>query len=256
VSETEVQPQDETESKFVAPEPKADTLEHPEGEPAITEEDAAESAETEEGGESIEGTDSDLGGEQDDEEDAPLGEYAPGVAEARLITERERKARDKALDKERERHAANLGKILGDEATHLVPCPVCIEAFDGWIFDPAYSQLSTEMALRMKQILGIDDWEDTPQASWAQTCSTCNGHGRVKTGSKVESRETTQCLDCSGAGWINLHERPTSNGHHEIEIPSTTGPTVYGTEEPDPRIQSLREEGFMVVPPTVLPAGA
>ena len=36
MSETEVQEQDETESQFVAPEPRADTLEHPEGEPAIT----------------------------------------------------------------------------------------------------------------------------------------------------------------------------------------------------------------------------
>src|SRR5689334_17992027 len=99
----------------------------------------------------------------------------------------------------------------------------------------------------MLQLVGLDNYEDTPQATWAQTCSTCAGHGEVRTGSKVAGRETTSCLDCGGAGWINTRDRSTraENGAQRDE--TLTGPTAYPELEPDPAVRALQERGYTVI---------
>lgn len=256
MTETQTEPQAETDSQFVAPEPKADTLEHPEGEPAITEEDAAASDEDDEDAEPIEGPGDDTDEQQEaDEAGSPEG-VEPGVAEAQLLSEREIEKRFAKLDAENTRHRKRLGEILEEDALHIVPCPVCMDSFHGWVFDPQHIPLEESQRERTLQLLNLADFEDIPQASWAVTCETCKGHGRVKTGSKAEGREVTTCEDCGGAGWHNLHKRPATNGTTAVEIPATTGPTVYGTDEPDPRVLSLREEGWLVAPPVVLPQGS
>ena len=205
--------------------------------------------------EQIEGPGDEPGEAQEGSQEPAEGEYEPGVQEAQLLSEREIEKRFAKLDAENTRHRKRLGEILEEDALHIVPCPVCMDSFHGWVFDPQHIPLEDSQRERTLQLLNLADFEDIPQASWAQKCGTCNGHGRVKTGSRAEGREVTQCLDCGGAGWHNLHQRQQTNGHAEAEIPATTGPTVYGTDEPDPRILSLREEGYMVVPPTNLPTG-
>lgn len=205
--------------------------------------------------EPIEGDDDEGDQAESEQEPESLADYAPGVAEARLMSERERQKRDDKIDRERERHKNRIEEILEDEAQYVIPCPVCLEGFDGWLFDPAHRPLDENMRNRMLQLLGLDSYEDMPEASWAQTCESCNGHGRVKTGSKVEGREVTQCMDCAGAGWRNLRSSQGANGLDHVEHePTATGPTIYGLE-PDPRIQSLAEEGYTVVPPIKLPTG-
>src|SRR5205809_1020676 len=148
MSETQEETQAAPDTTPEAPQPEPDTLTHPEGEPAITEEDAAESDEGDQDAETIEGP--------------------------------------------------------GDE--------------------PDTEQEQRERTL---QLLNLADFEDIPQAAWAEKCGTCNGHGRVKTGSRAEGREVTQCLDCGGAGWHNLHQRAAANGHTEAQPTTTTGPTVF-----------------------------
>lgn len=187
-----------------------------------------------------------------DEERDPVTEgetpEAPPAAPS-MLDAKARAVRDDKIDRENERHAKRVGEIMEEEATALIPCPICMDAFHGWIFDPAHAPLTPEQRDRMLQLLGMNDWEELPQASWAQECATCRGHGRVKTGSKREGRETTGCLDCGESGWINRRAAQVAveNGHH-ADVPAATGPTVYGTE-PDPRVQALREDGYTVIPP-------
>lgn len=256
MSTEETEPQ---EPKFVAPEgatPEPGTLEHPEGEPAITEEDAAEREEGSPDFEPIEGEDGDENTEPQPDAKPGDGEIEPGVAEAALLSERELEKRFGKLDSENTRHRKRLGEILEEDALHIVPCPVCMEQFHGWIFDPAHIPLEEGQRERTMQLLNLADFEDIPQASWAQKCGTCNGHGRVKTGSRAEGREVTTCLDCEGAGWHNRHQRPQTNGHTEAQPTVLSGPTIHGTDEPDPRVISLREEGWYIAPPVRIPAGS
>jgi len=256
VSETQTEVQQEQQEdtgplQIPTPTPETD-------EDAVTGPTTLPDEEQEEGedAEPIEGPGDDPGEQQEDDAgDSPEG-VEPGVAEAQLLSEREIEKRFAKLDAENTRHRKRLGEILEEDALHIVPCPVCMDSFHGWVFDPQHIPLEESQRDRTLQLLNLADFEDIPQATWAQTCQTCGGHGRVKTGSKKEGRETTGCLDCGEAGWINLHNRTATNGHVEVEIPSTTGPTVYGLDDPDPRVLSLKEEGWLVVPPTTLPQGS
>jgi hypothetical protein len=255
VTEQEQETQAEPESPFVAPDPKPDTITHPEGEPAITEEDAAEAEETDEDAETIEGPDDEPNEPQEPQKPGSPEGVEPGVAEAQLLSERDIEKRFAKLDAENTRHRKRLGEILEEDALHIVPCPVCMDSFHGWVFDPQHIPLQDDQRERTLQLLNLADFEDIPQASWAVKCETCNGHGRVKTGSRAEGREVTQCLDCKGAGWHNRHHVGAQNGHADIEPAPVTGPTVFGLDDPDPRVLSLKEEGWLVVPPTTLPVG-
>lgn len=183
-------------------------------------------------------------GEQEQRQESEPSQDSPSG-----LSEKELEARFTKIHNENDRHRKRVAEILAEDALALVPCPVCSEAFHGWIFDPAYAPLTDEMRERMLQLLGLDSYETMPEAPWAVQCQTCQGYGKVKTGSRVPERETTTCLDCNGAGWNNRKQEAASNGLTPAEIPATTGPTVYGAAEPDARVLTLREEGWTVFPP-------
>jgi len=194
----------------------------------------------------------------DDEETEPepLESYAPGVAEARLMSEREAEALGKKLDAERKRHGKRVMELLGNDLGGHIPCPTCMDGIDGFIVSPEFAPLDQGQRERMMQILGLDDWEHMPEASWAEKCETCDGFGKVKTGSKVAGREVTGCEDCGEAGWINVRRARAGNGHVEQVQEAMTGPTVLALAEPDDRVNALRGEGYTVIPPMPIAAGS
>jgi hypothetical protein len=194
--------------------------------------------------------------EEAETEDAPLEDYAPGVAEARLMSEREAEQLGKKLDAERKRHGKRVMELLGNDLGGHIPCPTCMDGIDGFIVSPEFAPLDPEQRNRMMQILGLDDWEHMPDADWAAQCTTCAGYGKVKTGSKVPGREVTGCEDCGEAGWINLRRARAGNGHVEHVEDATTGPTVLALSEPDDRVNALRGEGYTVIPPMPIAAGS
>jgi hypothetical protein len=188
--------------------------------------------------------------DEDDEPDEPeaLADYAPGVAEARLLSEREAEALGKKIDAERKRHGKRVMELLGDDLGGHIPCPTCMDGIDGFIISPEYAPLAPDQRERMMEILGLDDWEQMPSASWAVQCETCAGFGKVKTGSHVRGREVTGCEDCGEAGFRNLRVPTQTNGNTDTVPSAVTGPTVMQDSEPDPRVKALREEGYMVIP--------
>jgi hypothetical protein len=192
-----------------------------------------------------------------DEPDEPeaLADYAPGVAEARLLSEREAEALGKKLDAERKRHGKRVMELLGNDLGGHIPCPTCMDGIDGFIVSPEFAPLDPEQRDRMMQILGLDDWEQIPSATWAAQCETCKGFGKIKTGSHVTGREVTGCEDCGESGWRNLRVPVQANGNTDEVTSAVTGPTVAQSLEPDPRVQALRSEGYMVIPRVEVAAG-
>lgn len=184
--------------------------------------------------------------EQDDEEaSAP----DPGVAEARYLTERELDKRSQKLDAENTRHAKRVGEIMEDDAADLIPCPVCMDTIAGWVYPPDIAEPSEEQVSRIRQFAGLPDYSNFQSVPWAHTCGACAGLGKVVTGSKVIGAEVTGCRDCNERGWINTGTSANgTNGGTVVELPTATGPTVYGTNEPDERVMALRAEGYTVIP--------
>jgi ribosome-binding protein aMBF1 (putative translation factor) len=193
--------------------------------------------------------------EPDDEPDEQVSDYAPGVAEARLLSEREAEALGKKIDAERKRHGKRVMELLGDDLGGHIPCPTCMDGIDGFIISPEYAPLGPDQRERMLEILGLDDWESMPSASWAAKCETCDGFGKIKTGSKVQGREVTGCEDCAETGWRNLRMPAQVNGSTDTVPSAVTGPTVAQDLEPDPRVKALREEGYMVIPRVPVASG-
>ena len=165
------------------------------------------------------------------------------------LSDKARKARDDKLDREKERHASRVGEIMGDEAVALIPCPVCMDGIDGWIFTPEVQQLAPAAISRIRQVIGLPDYTNFRAAPDAQECPDCGGLGEVTTGSHVPGYETKTCARCQKAGYVLVVQQ--TNGRTEApEVPAMTGPTVYGTDvSADPEIQHLRERGFTVIPP-------
>jgi hypothetical protein len=193
--------------------------------------------------------------EPEPDEPEKLEDYAPGVAEARLMSEREAEALGKKIDAERKRHGKRVMELLGDDLGGHIPCPTCMDGIDGFIISPEYAPLAPDQRERMMQILGLDDWEQIPTAQWAAQCETCKGFGKIKTGSHVVGREVTGCEDCGESGWVNLRMPTQVNGNTDTVQSAVTGPTVAQDLEPDPRVKALREEGYMVIPRVPVASG-
>lgn len=196
------------------------------------------------------------GGEQEPEHEQ--GEPEQGDEEMRQAQAKSEQALEKLhaqIGNANKAHAAKIARIMGDDAQALIPCPVCMDFVAGAIFPPEVAPIPPEVQERMKQLLGLNAWEDTPNAAWAQQCPDCKGHGEVKTGSFVLGKETTRCLNCGGDGWKNTRE-PNVNVVELAGVPAETGPLVYGQEiANDPDVQHLREKGYTVIPPMSVSQG-
>jgi hypothetical protein len=186
-----------------------------------------------------------------DDDDEPQSSAAPDFQEdpPPSVDDGDIEKLHKQIENANRAHVAKIGRIMGDDATALIPCPVCMDFTAGLIFPPEVAPIPEPVKERMKQLLGMDAWEEMPSAAWAQQCPDCRGYGVVKTGSFVTGKETTRCLNCGGDGWNNT--RLGTNGTIDSPvIPSETGPGVYGLEVAnDPDVQRLREKGYTVIPP-------
>jgi hypothetical protein len=203
-----------------------------------------EDAEQDEEPEPIEGDERGQSDEQGGDEEMRRHEN-----EARAQTEEALEKLNRQIENANRAHARKIAGIMGDDASALIPCPVCMDFVAGAIFPPEVAPIPAPVQERMKQLLGLNAWEDIPNAPWAQQCPDCKGHGEVKTGSTVLGKETTRCLNCGGDGWKNT--RQGTNGTIEPStVPAETGPGVYGLEVAnDPDVQHLREKGYTVIPP-------
>jgi hypothetical protein len=193
-------------------------------------------------------------GEEDggEGEDTPLegddgGE--PDEAESRLPTEKEMSARWDKLERENARHAGRLSEIMGDAATDLIQCPVCMEGIAGWIYPPDVAPLSDDAIARIRQVIGLPDLTTFRAAEDAQTCEGCGGLGDVRTGSQKPGYETMTCSRCQGTGWTRVGAVATPPPLESAEGVLITGPTTTAADDADPEIRNLRQRGFTVIPP-------
>lgn len=86
----------------------------------------------------------------------------------------------KELDKANERHVAAVRGIMGAFVDDFVPCAKC----DSMGLEPAAPQ---------------------PKAhDFFRACGTCNGYGRVLTGSLDEQNADVACPDCGGRGYLEM----------------------------------------------------
>lgn len=197
----------------------------------------------------------DADAEPDEESAEEVVDFDTGEIVARQVAdERALAKRDAKLDGEKARHAKRVGEIMEEGANDLIPCPVCMDGIDGWIYPPEVQQLPPDAIARIRQVIGLPDYTTFRQATDAMTCPDCDGLGETVTGSHVPGYEVKMCGRCGKKGWVGAGQVAPQNGHTGEPEPVVTGPTVYQADEEDPSVKDLRERGWSVFPPLNLPA--
>lgn len=168
------------------------------------------------------------------------------------LSEKQLEAGRKKLEAEGTRHRNRVSEILGEEAQHLIPCPLCEGFVDGLIFPVLPPE---DVIARTRVAIGMPDLSNYQQAKDARQCPDCAGLGVVLSGSLVAENAAINCKGCNGSGYVMI----TATG----EI---TGPTVHanggttpelpaGVNPEDPAVKELRARGFTVFPPVQLTQG-
>jgi hypothetical protein len=196
------------------------------------------------------------------EVDAPHGELDEAGDEERrreLAAERQQAEQEEAaaqadaekLMKQLNRSAENYAKrvidLLGGDLTGWQACPLCAEGLPGFrvprMPDPEY-------LAQVKVAIGEDPDPDLPNDGYSRRCESCDGWGKVQTGSRVTTQKAAQCHDCAGRGWIAVGtERAGGN------ITSGNGTTEHApivlqdnVNNDPPEVEKLRQLGYVVVP--------
>ncbi len=246
-------------------------------EPDEAEQEAAESApDTEEANPDTEPAEP-IEGPEEGAEEPGEAETEPEAeqAQSRALTEKEIDKRNDKVRSENQRHAKRINEIMEEDASDLIPCPVCMSETiaimegvppaviyadpnaradgAGWIYPPDKAPLPDSAISRIRQVIGLPDYSNFVQAKDARRCPDCNGKGQTKTDSDVPGYETKTCGTCNKQGYVLVGQTTNGTATTVTEFPMT-GPTVYGTETSvDPEVQHLRDRGFTVFPPMPIP---
>lgn len=166
-------------------------------EPAITEEDAAETPDLDEGEAEL--------------EHEPTGEPEP---EAAGVTPEEMEKKFKSAEKAFKTYTGRITAIFEEQANELVECPLCAGTVPGFVLIGAAGHVDDVTAGAVKSYLGVVQEADYPQDGEYRTCGRCEGLGQVRTGSRVPNWITLPCPTCLGHGYLGPPSL-TANGAGE-----------------------------------------
>lgn len=124
-----------------------------------------------------------------------------------------------------------VSRIMGEDAQHLAPCPLCPDNLPGFVFPDAIPD---------EHRAGVIDWlrgTDAPpmmQDPDTQVCDVCGGHGHTLTGSPVPDKLTKLCGKCNGNGFTTANDEATWKAMHPPATPAaaqpfTTSPVMGST---------------------------
>src|SRR5437762_10533063 len=127
----------------------------------------------------------------------PEPEPEPEPHEPSSQTVLDQRARN--LEAETRRHEKALRRAYGDDFETLAVCPLCLA--DGWIIPAPPGAMAPEQWEAVQLAAGQLADENYRAADFAETCTTCDGWGKVLSGSKDPTHRTIPCRPCEGKGW-------------------------------------------------------
>lgn len=161
------------------------------------------------------------------------GEPDPAAAEPSApgaVNERELEKMFKRVETANASYARKIGEILGDEAAVLEVCPRCSDPFIGLIWPPAMKRVDDERRNAVLASVGAEPEEVTMHDPYSRRCDTCDGAGRVLTGSRVNREKTIKCFECKGSGWLAVGDerradaaRGATDATHAAQAPAANG---------------------------------
>lgn len=169
-------------------------------------------------------------------EDTPeLGEDEPQASQepAGPTEEQVQKILDR-IEKRGDTYTRAVLELAEEAEQPIVRCPVCIPFVPGFVFDPGVVPLSEVQEQGARLLLGQGIGPDYRQAPNSETCPTCNGWGKVKTGSRVDGKGLIVCAECAGRGFIGEAANVTpaqAAGAEEIPYALAPDPEAFTPDE-------------------------
>lgn len=151
----------------------------------------------------------------------------------------------KAMNRAAEAYVKKAIATLGDDLGGLQRCPLCAEGWPGLRF-PIMPEPEYLAATRVA--IGLEPGDNLPKDNYSRVCQTCDGWGRVDTGSKVPAQASATCYDCQGKGWVAVGDE-RKDGSITALPPNPNGDSAaerLGIAGEPPEAQALRDLGFIV----------
>lgn len=135
-------------------------------------------------------------------EGAETGAGEPAeAAQANTTSPEEWEARFKRIGKSHKTYVAAVGRILEEDATDLLPCPLCEDGIPAFVNAHDAGKVDAETVGKVNAFLGFTPPETLRKSRVNEECGTCAGLGELLTGSRVEKFARKACPDCNGMGF-------------------------------------------------------
>ncbi len=112
------------------------------------------------------------------------------------------KERQEKVHKSFETYARAVGKHYEEDANGLQRCPLCPDNFPGFVLPEDAGLMPQAIKDAVQLFLGVPRAANYQTDATKPACDTCQGLGKVKTGSKVPGQDILMCATCSGKGWV------------------------------------------------------
>jgi len=171
-------------------------------------------------------------------EPSPEPQEEPEAAEAPAQegrTPEEYERLRKKLDQSATTWRNRVADLLGEDALHLQPCPLCADDIPGHIWPPEWQKPTSELHARLLDVLKQPAALPLREAPNVRECGVCGGLGKVKSGSKVPTHEDVTCPQCRGFGY----DPPPGGrgkfegGNGQVELPTAAGEAPLVTADVD-----------------------
>ena len=113
---------------------------------------------------------------------------------------REQNERIKKLAKRADSYSKSVVELLGEDLDGLIACELCSDhGFPGLRYPLA---IPAEVVAKLRTLVGLPALDNFKQGTHTETCSVCDGQGKVLTGSRIEKYATMTCQRCEGYGYL------------------------------------------------------
>jgi len=180
------------------------------------------------------------------EPEAPAEPEVPAEQPKQSATPEQIEAIYKRLDTRAANYVKSASEIIGDEGVPLTICEMCRDSYPGLRWSEPQDELHAKLLSIVTEMEIGAPLKTDPNA---QTCETCDGFGVVKLPTHVAGKQTRVCLACNGVGY---REKNPQSGALQPPTPAPSngnGDVLPGLPVDDPRVISLKAEGYTVMPP-------
>ena len=170
--------------------------------------------------------------DEPDTGDVENAEPEPEPEPEQAVSQEEMERTLKKVDQAATTYRNRVSTLLGEQANDLMPCPLCSDGIMGHLYPVEWITPSSELQARLIDVLKTPNEPDYMGAPNARKCGTCDGWGKVKSGSRVAGKTLVQCPTCGGNGYQG-QGAPVTNGAPtgdviELHPPEDEAPLVSG----------------------------